>query len=278
MIGFAVYVLAARARRRGRSSSSPGDDRALGLGLAAVLLVLFVHSLLYAGFFEDPLTWGVIGLTAAALSLARTDGAGPRRVPFRLPVPRQPPPRGSAGTLTDGRRAGRAAACRKLFVWILAAVASSCSLGVAARDRRRAHAQDRLRARSTPSSRASSVSVAPTTPPRHGRRPEPVRQVDQRCWRDVRRRSAASLSRPDSDLGLPARRPLWARGLEELHRVPAELLRRRALRQHVRRRRRARSTRRPGKIVWTRRGGGPKPSTPAIDGPAPHRQPRRTGR
>ena len=46
-------------------------DRTLGIGLAAVLLVLFVHSLLYAGFFEDPLTWGVFGLTAAALAAAR---------------------------------------------------------------------------------------------------------------------------------------------------------------------------------------------------------------
>ena len=36
-----------------------------------MLLVLFVHSLLYAGFFEDPLTWGVFGLTAAALSRDR---------------------------------------------------------------------------------------------------------------------------------------------------------------------------------------------------------------
>jgi hypothetical protein len=30
-----------------------------------VLLALFVHSLLYAGFFEDPLTWGVLGIAAA---------------------------------------------------------------------------------------------------------------------------------------------------------------------------------------------------------------------
>jgi len=42
-------------------------DRLLGIGLAAVLLVLFVHSLLYAGFFEDPLTWGVLGLASAVL-------------------------------------------------------------------------------------------------------------------------------------------------------------------------------------------------------------------
>jgi hypothetical protein len=46
------------------------SDRAFGVGLGAVLLVLAVHSLLYAGFFEDPLTWGVIGIACAALARA----------------------------------------------------------------------------------------------------------------------------------------------------------------------------------------------------------------
>ena len=46
------------------------SDRAFGVGLGAVFLVLCVHSLLYAGFFEDPLTWGVIGLACAALARA----------------------------------------------------------------------------------------------------------------------------------------------------------------------------------------------------------------
>jgi hypothetical protein len=45
-------------------------DRPLGVGLGAVLGAIVVHSLLYAGFFEDPLTWGVIGLAAAALARA----------------------------------------------------------------------------------------------------------------------------------------------------------------------------------------------------------------
>ena len=45
-------------------------DRVFGLGLGAVFTVLFVHSLLYAGFFEDPVTWGVMGLAAAALANA----------------------------------------------------------------------------------------------------------------------------------------------------------------------------------------------------------------
>jgi hypothetical protein len=73
-LGFVVYVwtLAAAgwalrlATRRART---------LGMGLAAVLFTLFVHSLLYAGFFEDPLTWGVLGLAAALL----TQAPGPPR-------------------------------------------------------------------------------------------------------------------------------------------------------------------------------------------------------
>jgi putative inorganic carbon (HCO3(-)) transporter len=59
-------------------------QRALGLGLAAVFLTLLVHSLFYAGFFEDPITWGVLAVAGAALTsnpnrLARLsrDGAGP---------------------------------------------------------------------------------------------------------------------------------------------------------------------------------------------------------
>ena len=43
-------------------------DHALGLGLAAVLLALFVHSLSYEGFFDNPITWGVLGLGAAVAS------------------------------------------------------------------------------------------------------------------------------------------------------------------------------------------------------------------
>lgn len=42
-------------------------DRALGLGAAAVFLALFVHSLFYAGFFEDPLVWGAMALAGWAL-------------------------------------------------------------------------------------------------------------------------------------------------------------------------------------------------------------------
>lgn len=45
---------------------------ALGLGLAATLLALFVHSLFYSGFFEDPVTWLVLAV-ASSFVLSRAD-------------------------------------------------------------------------------------------------------------------------------------------------------------------------------------------------------------
>ena len=43
-------------------------DRLLGICLAAVFLVLVLHSFFYSGFFEDPLTWGVLAFAAASLA------------------------------------------------------------------------------------------------------------------------------------------------------------------------------------------------------------------
>jgi hypothetical protein len=77
LLGLAAYIallagaaaLVWRVRRR---------DHALGLGLAAVLLALFVHSLFYSGFFEDPITWVV--LAVAASFCLREDAAEPAAV------------------------------------------------------------------------------------------------------------------------------------------------------------------------------------------------------
>jgi hypothetical protein len=43
-------------------------SRLLGICLAAVFLVLLLHSLVYSGFFEDPLTWGVLAFATASLA------------------------------------------------------------------------------------------------------------------------------------------------------------------------------------------------------------------
>jgi hypothetical protein len=43
-------------------------DEVLGLSLLAAATVLFVHSLFYGVFFEDPLVWAVLGVATAAWS------------------------------------------------------------------------------------------------------------------------------------------------------------------------------------------------------------------
>ena len=76
-LGLALYVallaaalwLIEQLRRR---------DGPLGLALGAALLALAVHSLFYSGFFEDPITWLVLGVAAAALAA---------RVPVAAPAP-----------------------------------------------------------------------------------------------------------------------------------------------------------------------------------------------
>jgi O-antigen ligase/polysaccharide polymerase Wzy-like membrane protein len=45
-------------------------DDALGLALGAAFLALFVHSLWYSGFLEDPLTWVVLAVAAAYVTVA----------------------------------------------------------------------------------------------------------------------------------------------------------------------------------------------------------------
>jgi O-antigen ligase len=64
LLGFAAYaaLLAGAAALIWRVRRL---DHALGLGLAAVLLTLFVHSLFYSGFFEDPVTWVVLAVASS---------------------------------------------------------------------------------------------------------------------------------------------------------------------------------------------------------------------
>jgi len=64
--------------------------QALGLSLAAVFAGLFVHSLAYSGFFEDPITWLVLAVASAFLaqpSPAPQEAAPPAHEPLREPVP-----------------------------------------------------------------------------------------------------------------------------------------------------------------------------------------------
>jgi O-antigen ligase len=52
-------------------------DEALGVGLGAVFLALFVHSLFYGGFFEDPVAWLSLAIGSAVLVAARSSSSSP---------------------------------------------------------------------------------------------------------------------------------------------------------------------------------------------------------
>jgi len=55
-------------------------EPALALALAAAIVALFVHSLFYSGFFEDPITWVALGLAASCLAV-RAPVAAPTLAP-----------------------------------------------------------------------------------------------------------------------------------------------------------------------------------------------------
>jgi O-antigen ligase len=76
-LGVIAYLALLGGTARVLVAARPRDE-ALALGLAAVLLALFVHSLFYGGFFDNPITWGALGVAAAAAT-----GVPARREPAR---------------------------------------------------------------------------------------------------------------------------------------------------------------------------------------------------
>lgn len=74
-LGGAIWTLALVRR----------EDEPLGLALGAAFVVLFVHSLTYGLFFEDPFTWCVLALAAGYVATTQPAGR-----PFPLPRFRLP--------------------------------------------------------------------------------------------------------------------------------------------------------------------------------------------
>ena len=97
LLAGAALLLRAAVQRR----------REVGLGLAAAFLVLFLHSLFYSGFFEDPLTWGVLAfaatvLAAPAVATARERAETPVEAPSTDGRAVAPSPLGAASGRTPG--------------------------------------------------------------------------------------------------------------------------------------------------------------------------------
>jgi O-antigen ligase len=94
LVGFIAYLALLAAAARALLAVAR-VDRTLGLGLFGVFVLLFVHSLFYSGFFENPVTWGILAVAAAVLA---TRGA------------REPLPEASRGSLAGPRPEGAAPA------------------------------------------------------------------------------------------------------------------------------------------------------------------------
>jgi O-antigen ligase len=79
VVGFLLYValLAGAVRLLWEAMRI---QRATGLGLAVGFLVLFLHSLFYSGFFEEPVMWGILGVAAMLV-------AAPAAATARVPAP-----------------------------------------------------------------------------------------------------------------------------------------------------------------------------------------------
>jgi len=229
-------------------------DRLLGVGLGAVLLVLFVHSLLYAGFFEDPLTWGVLAVASSLLASVPVTLASELGIARRAQL--------SLAHFGRGRFGGRFSMPRAVK-WILAGVVALVLLLAGAagavwltRDPPQGALDTKLR--------GVTVTVAHRTPAKH---PATVAlKGDKTCWLEFGGNPGRTLARPDQELGVPVHTPLWSRTLDDYAEFPPSycdgMLYVNTLRGHT-----YAIVAATGKVRWKRKIPGPKPSTPAIDGP-----------
>ncbi len=109
--------------------------------------------------------------------------------------------------------------------------------------------------------------IEPTAPPPTPRpKPPPAPTVDRQCWPMFGGDRSRSLARPGIDLGVPARPPLWARGLKAYVEYPPSYCDG-VLYVNTFRGDTWAIDSATGKVVWKRASRAPKASTPAIAGP-----------
>ncbi|HXQ85099.1 MAG TPA: hypothetical protein VN746_00385, partial [Gaiella sp.] len=65
-----------------------GFTSRVALATGVVLVAIAVHSLFYAAFFEDPMTWALLGLVGLTARVPRKPGPAPLRSPV---APTGPP-------------------------------------------------------------------------------------------------------------------------------------------------------------------------------------------
>jgi O-antigen ligase len=73
-----------------------GFTSRVALATGIVLLAIGVHSLFYAAFFEDPMTWALLGLVGLSARVPKKPGPAPPDAATPTPVPPVPEPAGTA--------------------------------------------------------------------------------------------------------------------------------------------------------------------------------------
>jgi outer membrane protein assembly factor BamB len=112
----------------------------------------------------------------------------------------------------------------------------------------------------TPSTTAPETTPKPPKP-----KPPQTEPVDRRCWTMFGGGPRRTLARPGIDLGVPVRKPMWARGLKGYIEYPASycdgVLYVNTFKGDTWAIEAA-----TGKVLWRKLSDAPKPSTPAIAG------------
>jgi outer membrane protein assembly factor BamB len=225
-------------------------NRELGLGLAAVFLVLVAHSVFYSGFFEDPLMWGALALSAAALQ----------------PVGATQPDRGYELLDSLSARIPRIAVTRRTAAFVLAGLALVL-LGLFAaarlRDRPSSGLDTELKGvQVVGPKQGQSVPVA-VKPKRKGGSYRFLPD-DRLCWPTFGRNDGRTLALP-LRLGLPTKH-FWVRGLRSYIEFPPVYCDG-VLYLNTYKGTTFAIDALSGTVLWRRPSPGLKPSSPAIAGP-----------
>ncbi|MGL6279127.1 MAG: O-antigen ligase family protein [Gaiella sp.] len=97
VVGLALFLwLVAAALRGALSGLGAGFTSRVSFAVGLTLLAIFVHSLFYSAFLEDPMTWALLGLVGLATSVPRRPATAPARVPAPADTPVAVPVVGAA--------------------------------------------------------------------------------------------------------------------------------------------------------------------------------------
>jgi putative inorganic carbon (HCO3(-)) transporter len=226
-------------------------EQTLGLALIAVFGALFIHSLSYSDFFEDPITWGALALAAAFAA-----GASPGKKP----------PEGSGG-IRGWKAKLPPWVGRKVFLIpfgagmliIVAGLGTSLAL----------HFRSPGVGKSITSFTGLTVSTPTVTEHSRPAHKPPAKKkaktASELCWNNFGGDQERSLSRPTVNLGRPTKL-VWTKGLHDLMEYPPSYCNGR-LYVNLEEGRTLAINAENGHVIWSRKAPGFTASTPAIAGP-----------